>query len=147
MIELPPLPAPALVDTGTWTWVRDRRHPYLADWFNREAAAGRVLVCDVVVLELVRMAPNQQRAEALNTTLSAFESVTMPPDVWADARRLQIALAATGDHRRVSPTDLLISCAAMRSGVSVLHYDHDYERIAAVSELQHRWLQPPGTLA
>lgn len=147
MIELHPLPAPALVDTGTWTWVRDRRHPYLAEWFNREVTEGRVLVCDIVVLELVRMAPNQRRAEALSATLAAFESVAMPPDVWSDARDLQLALAASGDHRRVPPVDLLIACAAIRAGVSVLHYDRDYERIATVSELQHLWLRPPGTLA
>ena len=47
----PALDRPALVDTGVWTWVRDRRFPHLADWFNHQVAAGRVLVCDLVILE------------------------------------------------------------------------------------------------
>ena len=29
---------PALVDSGVWTWVRDRRFPGLAAWFNTQVA-------------------------------------------------------------------------------------------------------------
>src|SRR4051794_2659880 len=56
------LDGPALFDTGVWTWARDRRFPHLAEWFNNEVEAGRVLVCDLVVLELTRLAPNEDRA-------------------------------------------------------------------------------------
>ncbi|UUY02917.1 PIN domain-containing protein [Svornostia abyssi] len=146
-VQLTDLSTPALADTATWTWVRDRRQPQLAPWFNRQATAGLILVCDVVVLELVRLAPNAQRATAMAETLSAFASVTMPENVWDDARALQLKLAEHGDHRRVPPTDLLIASAALRADVPVLHYDRDYERIASVSALRHQWLVPEGTLA
>ncbi|HTR89949.1 MAG TPA: PIN domain-containing protein, partial [Solirubrobacteraceae bacterium] len=78
---------------------------------------------------------------------NAFESVPMPTSLWSRARELQIALAVSGDHRRVPPVDLLIGSAAEKAGVPLIHYDRDYERIAGVSDLEHQWLMPDGTLA
>lgn len=138
---------PALVDTGVWTWVRDRRFPELAAWFNDAAAAGVVLVCDLVVFELVRLSPNERRVQEVDQRLSAFESIPMPGDLWEDAHHLQLALASNGDHRRVPPTDLLLAAAARHASVELIHYDRDYERIAAVSNLEHQWFVPDGTLA
>ncbi len=140
------LERPALFDSGAWTWVRDRRAPHLAQWFNAEVAAGRVLVCDLVVLELLRLAPNPARARETADRLSAFPAVAMPAGLWARARTLQLALSDTGDHRRVPPADLLIAAAAEEAGVPLVHYDADYERIAGVSSLEESWLAPRGTL-
>lgn len=143
----PALKQPALFDTGVWTWVRDRRFPALARWFNTEVAADRVLVCDLVIIELVRMAPNEARAQETATRLGAFQPLPAPPSLWAQARELQLLLSHSGDHRRIPPADLLIAASALSAGVVLVHYDRDYERIAAVSDLQHRWLLPDGTLA
>lgn len=136
-----------MFDTAVWTWVRDRRFPELAEWFNQAAAAGLVLVCDLVVIELVRLAPNEQRAKEVADRLAAFESVPMPSEIWGDARSLQQSLASGGDHRRVPPADLLLAQAALHASVALVHYDRDYERIAAVSELDHRWFVPDGSFA
>lgn len=141
-----PLAAPTLIDTAVWTWVRDRRRPDLAIWFNREVAAGHVLVCDLVIVELVRLAPNAPRAADLAERLAAFASVAMPGALWPRARRLQQDLAAAGRHRGVPPADLLIAAAALESDVELLHYDADYEEIGAVSALRHRWLVARGEL-
>lgn len=126
--------------------MRDRRFPQLAEWFNEEARAGRVLICDVVALELVRLAPNERRAHGIATQLDAFGSVTMPGSLWARGRELQLMLAADGDHRRVPPADLLIAAAAEAASIPVVHYDRDYERIGAVSALEQFWLVPDGSL-
>jgi predicted nucleic acid-binding protein len=142
----PPLPAPTLVDTAVWTWVRDRRRPDLAIWFNREATSGRVLVCDLVIVELIRLAPNSRRAEDVAERLAAFESVPMPGSLWPRARELQRKLAAAGTHRGVPPADLLIAATALEADVELLHYDGDYEAIGAVSALRHRWLVERGAL-
>lgn len=138
---------PALYDTGVWTWVRDRRFPHLAEWFNGQVAEGRVLVCELVVIELVRLAPNGRRAHEVSERLAEFESVPMPSGLWSRAQETQLALAAAGDHRRVPPADLLLAAAAEEAGVPFLHYDRDYERIAAVTDLEHYWFVPDGTLA
>jgi predicted nucleic acid-binding protein len=146
-LELPQLDRPALFDTGAWTWVRDRRFPELASWFNAAVEAGLVLVCDLVVLELMRLAPNEHRAHEVADRLAAFEAIPMPSGLWSRARRTQLALAANGDHRRVPPADLLLASAAEEADVPLVHYDRDYERIAAVSGLRQQWLVLDGTLA
>jgi predicted nucleic acid-binding protein len=106
-----------------------------------------VLVCDLVVLELIRLAPIETRAREVADRLDAFQSLPMPAALWRRAREVQISLAAIGEHRRVPPVDLLIGCAAEMAGVPLLHYDRDYERIAKVSSLEHHWLVPDGSLA
>lgn len=47
------------------------------------------------------------------------------------AREVQLAMSANGDHRRVPPPDLLIAATAELANVPLVHYDRDYERIAA----------------
>ncbi len=127
--------------------MRDRRFPALASWFNAQVTAGRVLVCDLIVLELVRLTPNESRAKDVTERLDAFESVAMAAGLWTRARNLQKLLSTSGDHRRIPPIDLLIGAAAEQAGVPLLHYDRDYERIARVSNLQAHWFVPDGTLA
>ncbi len=127
--------------------MRDRRFPALAEWFNAEARAGRVLICDCVALELIRLAPNETRAREVGARLDAFEPVPMAASLWTRSRRLQLMLATGGDHRRAPPADLLIAAAAEAASVTLIHYDRDYERIGAVSDLHHRWLVPDGALS
>lgn len=146
-IEPVALDRPALFDTGVWTWARDRRFPDLASWFNTQVADGRVLVCDLVILELVRLTPNESRAQEVAERLDSFEAIAMGAKLWRRARELQDLLAASGDHRRVPPVDLLIATTAEQAGVPLVHYDRDYERIARVSALRHHWFVPDGTLA
>jgi hypothetical protein len=33
------------------------------------------------------------------------------------------------------------------AGVPLVHYDRDYERVAAVTDLRHLWMVPDGSLA
>ena len=127
--------------------MRDRRFPELATWFNAVVEAGLVLVCDLVILELTRLAPNQGRALEIADRLAALEAIPMPNELWSRARRTQLALAANGEHRRVPPVDLLLASAAEEAGVALVHYDRDYDRIAAATALHHQWLVPDGTLA
>lgn len=70
----------------------------------------------------------------------------MPSALWGRAREVQLLLAPDGDHRRVPPADLLLAAAAEQADVPLVHYDRDYERIAAVTGLRHEWLAPDGSL-
>lgn len=141
------LSRPALFDTGVWTWARDRRYPHLAEWFNKQVAAGRVLICDLTVLELVRVTPNEARAREVSERLDTFEVVPMPASLWSRARDIQLLLSATGDHRRVPPADLLFAAAAEQARVPLIHYDRDYQHIATVTSLEHEWFVADGSLA
>jgi predicted nucleic acid-binding protein len=109
--------------------------------------AGLVLVCDLVALELTRLAPNEARAREVADRLALFESVPMPEALWRHTRELQLQLARNGDHRRVPPVDLVLAACAEAAHVPLVHYDRDYERIATVSSVEQRWLVADGSLA
>jgi PIN domain len=47
--------------------------------------------------------------------------------------QLQLALSGGLHHRSVSIADLLIAAAAEEAGDTVLHYDEDFDRIAAIT--------------
>jgi predicted nucleic acid-binding protein len=52
-----------------------------------------------------------------------------------------------GAHQRsVGHGDLLIAAAAESAGVELLHYDEDFERIAAITGQPTRWIAPRGSL-
>lgn len=62
----------------------------------------------------------------------------------ATAIDLQQALARVGEHRVPIP-DLIISAAALKANLVVLHYDTDFERIAEVGGAPHEWVVPRGS--
>jgi predicted nucleic acid-binding protein len=42
--------------------------------------------------------------------------------------------------------DLIIAAAAEAAGLTVLHYDHDFEHIASVTGQPTEWVSPAGSL-
>jgi predicted nucleic acid-binding protein len=59
----------------------------------------------------------------------------------------QLARQGGLHHPAVRHPDLLIAAAAEASGIPMLHYDEDYDRIAAISGEEARWLAPRGSLS
>ncbi len=49
-------------------------------------------------------------------------------------------------HRSFPLPDLVIAATAGRHGATVLHYDADFDRIAAVTGQPVEWVAPPGSL-
>lgn len=62
------------------------------------------------------------------------------------AIEVQTALSRKGQHRGVTIPDLLIAAAAESSGVTVLHYDSDFDRLAEVTGQRVEWVVPQGTV-
>ncbi|MGH9126964.1 MAG: PIN domain-containing protein [Acidimicrobiales bacterium] len=60
------------------------------------------------------------------------------------AIEIQHLLARRGHHRVPIP-DLIIAAAAEAAGLTVLHYDADFEMIAEVTGMAHEWVVPRGT--
>lgn len=54
-------------------------------------------------------------------------------------------IAGSGRHRAVGIADLLTAVLAA-VGVTVLHYDSDFEIAAEVLDFQHRWVLTRGTV-
>jgi predicted nucleic acid-binding protein len=51
-------------------------------------------------------------------------------------------------HHRLAPMDLLLAACAHHSGHGVLHYDRDYDVIAAHTSLEFasEWVAPAGSI-
>jgi len=62
------------------------------------------------------------------------------------ARDVQVRMAARGYHRAAGVIDLLTAALAEHHGAIVLHYDIDFEHIAATTGQPHTWVAPPGTV-
>lgn len=67
-------------------------------------------------------------------------------DAWQRVLILQRAMAGSGCHRVAGAVDLLVAVTAQNHGLTVLHYDRDFETIARHTELKTRRLAEPGTL-
>lgn len=63
------------------------------------------------------------------------------------ASAVQALLAAQSQHRAVPLPDLLIAACAESAGLTVLHYDADFDRIAQVTDQLVRWVVPRGSVA
>lgn len=63
------------------------------------------------------------------------------------ALEVQAMLAERSQHRAVPLPDLLVAACAERAGLSILHYDADFERIAGLTGQPTRWIVPQGSVA
>lgn len=62
------------------------------------------------------------------------------------ARDVQVRMAAHGQHRSAGVIDLLTAAVAEYHGAVILHYDADFEHVAAVTGQAHKWIVPRGTV-
>jgi predicted nucleic acid-binding protein len=58
------------------------------------------------------------------------------------ARDVQIRMATRGHHRAVGVIDLLTATVAEHHGAVILHYDADFEHVAATTGQAHAWTRP-----
>lgn len=62
------------------------------------------------------------------------------------ARDVQIRMAARGHHRAAGVVDLLTAAVAEHHGAVILHYDADFEHIAATTGQPQAWIVPRGAI-
>jgi predicted nucleic acid-binding protein len=119
--------------------------PVVASRVGSLVAADRVATCGVVDLEVLYSARNSDDYAEMRAALSGLPREEITDDHFGQALAIQRRLVETGKHR-LSVPDLVIASVALLADLTVLHYDHDYDIIAEVSELQHEWVAPRGTL-
>lgn len=106
--------------------------------------SGKIATCGVVDLELLYSAPNPGDYAATAASLRKLPRVPMSEEVLDRALEVQGRLAKRSQHRGVSLPDLIIAACAEGAGLTVLHYDGDYERIAEVTGQPVQWVVPRG---
>lgn len=109
--------------------------------------AGRLVVSLPFLLEAGCSARNAADHAQMLDELLSLPTLSIDDHVERRALDAQRQLARAG-HHRLPPVDLLIAAIADCHDVGVLHYDHDYDLIAAKTDLRIRstWLATRGTL-
>jgi predicted nucleic acid-binding protein len=136
-----------LADTSAWVWTRAVGGD-LRDAFDEAVINGSVATCDMVRLELLHSTRNIGEFLDLRDDLASLPDCPISKEEWERALEVYEQLAGRGgSHQRsVRHPDLLIAAAAEKAGIGILHYDEDYDRIAAVTGQEARWLALRGSL-
>jgi predicted nucleic acid-binding protein len=136
-----------LADTSAWIWSR-RAPAGIREAFDEAVVDGRIATCDMVRLELLYSARNATDFRELEEELAELPDCPIGKAEWQAALSVYRALAHAGGayQRAVKHADLLIAAAAHAAGREVLHYDEDFDRIAAITGQPSRWLADRGTL-
>ncbi|MDH6118171.1 PIN domain nuclease [Kitasatospora sp. GAS204B] len=122
-------------------WGKPAVRPVLDDLSQRALLA----VSAAVEMEVLHSARSAVEAERLRHLLTGFDHLPCTDEVWDRAKEIQSQALFRGDHRALSMADMLIAATAERHGVTVLHYDGDYDMIAAITGQRTRWVVPAGT--
>ena len=133
-----------LADTSAWT--NRHKDPAVDQDFEERILADEIATCPMVVMELLWTTQSQQDFEDLRRDLDALAKVTNDQDSWDRAMVVWRELVIQGRHRRVKIPDLLVAASAEIAGLSVCHYDGDFDVIAAVTGQSVRPIAPIGSL-
>jgi predicted nucleic acid-binding protein len=128
-----------LLDTSAY--VQSRYNRTAADLVGRLTAADELAVCSAVMLEILYGARNRKSWTMTRAALDALTRVelTSPYDVIATQERL----VNRGQHR-TSIIDVMVATTAAEHGLTVLHYDRDFEQLSEVTGAGQEWVVSPG---
>lgn len=133
-----------LVDTSAIARVR---RPEVHTVLDRLGRQGLLATCVTIDLDVLYSARTPAEHAAIRAARAAgFVELPMHPDIADRAREVQALLAARGQHRAAGVTDLLTAAIAEHHAATVLHYDADFDPIAAVSGQFTQWVVPRGSV-
>jgi predicted nucleic acid-binding protein len=139
------MPGPVyLADTSAY--VAQARHPGARARFAALLTEGRLAVCQMTALEYFNNAPGPKAYEVLWTALHGQRWMDTTAAAMDRALAVHRMLAERSQHRHFRLPDLIIAATAEDHGATVLHYDADYDRIAAVTGQPAEWVAPRGLL-
>lgn len=131
-----------LVDTSVITRLR---HDDVRSVVEPFAAAGSLARSGITDLEIGYSARSAKEWDRAFDALGAFELIETSADHVRRARQVQRLLAAKHQRGRKVP-DLLVAAAAEANDLVVLHYDADFDRIAAVTGQRVEWVVRAGSV-
>jgi predicted nucleic acid-binding protein len=121
--------------------------PTVADRLLPLLEAGLVARCTITDLEAGFSSSSPAAHAAERAARAAWPFVDMDHRVLSRATEVQDELAARSQHRGAKIADLLIAAAAEAAGLVVLHYDHDFDVIAAVTGQRAEWIVAAGAVS
>ena len=131
-----------LVDTSVISRLRRAEVRAVVEPLAAAGRLGRATICD---LEVGYSARTAGEWDELVGALELFTPVETSAAHVRRALQVQRLLAARSQRGRKIP-DLLVAAAAEELQIAVLHYDADFDRIAAITGQACRWVVPSGTI-
>lgn len=133
-----------LADTSVY--VLQARHPAVRKRFAELLTEGRIAACQMTALEYLNNAPAPAGYEIIWGALAAQRWIDVTSAAMGRAMEVHRELARTSQHRHFRLPDLIIAATAEQASATVLHYDADYDRIAAVTGQPTEWVAERGSL-
>jgi predicted nucleic acid-binding protein len=109
-------------------------------------AAGRIARCGILELEVLFSARNHADFVRTRTRLAGFINFDVAQADFDRALEVMELLARRGQHRAAGLSDLVLAAVAERHGATLLHYDADFDLIAAVTGQPAQWVVPRGSV-
>jgi predicted nucleic acid-binding protein len=131
-----------LLDTSVLTRLRE---PAVREATQERAERGELARAGISDLEIGFSARNAAEWDRLADALKAFELIESTAEHVHRARQTQRLLAAKHQRGRKVP-DLLVAAAAEAGNLTVLHYDADFDLIAAVTGQSCQWIVAAGSI-
>jgi predicted nucleic acid-binding protein len=119
----------------------------VADRLGPLLESGLVARCTPTDLEAGFSSTSPAGHLAMRQARAAWPFVAMDQLVLDRAVEVQDTLAARSRQRGVKIADLLIAAAAETAGLVVLHYDHDFDLIGAITGQPTEWVVQPGSVS
>lgn len=119
--------------------------PPVANAFSSLAVTGSIAVCAPVAFEVGITARGPSHYSDVMRRLADYATMPTTDGDHRRALEIQAVLAQSSRHRALSLVDALVAAIAEGRGLTVLHYDADFELIAGVTGQPHAWVVPRGT--
>lgn len=126
---------------------RRETRPEVREVLEPLLVAGEIATCGIIDLELLYSARDRATYRSLVEALRGMPRVPLDEESMERALSVQAMLAERSQHRAVSLPDLLVAACAERAGLTVLHYDVDFERIAKLTGQPTQWIVPRGSVS
>ncbi len=108
--------------------------------------AGEAATCSIIDLEVLFSSRNHAEHRLIRRRRElAYFKVPLTEAIFERAVAVQGELAKSGRHRVPIP-DLIIAATAEEAGLTLLHYDADFDLIAEITHQQTEWVVPRGTV-
>lgn len=120
--------------------------PEVAERLAPLVVDGQVAVCGTALLEILFSAAGKRAYAETAELLGSLPRAPIDDGVIDRALETQAILARSSQHRGIALPDLILAAAAARAGLTVLHYDSDFERIAAITGQPVEWVVPRGSV-
>ncbi|MGH3868928.1 MAG: PIN domain-containing protein [Pseudonocardiaceae bacterium] len=121
-------------------------NPAVHQELTRLGRLGLLATCVTVDLEVLYSARTPaEYATTAARRAAGFIELQLNPEIGARARAVQAMLAIRGQHRAAGIVDLLTASTAEHYQAIILHYDSDFDDIAAVTGQDTRWVIPRGS--